>query len=71
MLPGGADYRYANGQMRTGMLVCQYQLTDVNEGDGGLGLIPGSNKMNFAMPAEIAASWRDSIAPPVHNPPAK
>ena len=37
-----ADYRYANGQMRTGMLVCQYQLTDVNEGDGGLGLIPGS-----------------------------
>ena len=36
-----ADYRYANGEMRTGMLVCQYQLTDVNEGDGGLGLIPG------------------------------
>ena len=57
--------------MRTGMLVCQYQLTDVNEGDGGLGLIPGSHKMNFALPAEIAASWRTSITPPVHNPPAK
>ena len=66
-----ADYRFANGQMRTGMLVCQYQLTDVNEGDGGLGLIPGSHKMNFKLPDHIATSWRTSITPPVHNPPAK
>ena len=68
---GECYYRYANGEMRTGMLVCQYQLTDVNEGDGGLGLIPGSHKMNFALPAEVSASWRDSITAPVHNPPAK
>ena len=27
--------------------------------------------MNFALPPEIAASWRTSITPPVHNPPAK
>ena len=27
--------------------------------------------MNFALPTEIAASWRTSITPPVHNPPAK
>lgn len=67
---GECYYRCANGVMRTGMLVCQYQLTDVNEGDGGLGLIPGSHKMNFAMPATISASWRNSITPPVHNPPA-
>jgi len=68
---GECYYRYANGEMRTGMLVCQYQLTDVNEGDGGLGLIPGSHKMNFALPAEVSASWRDSITAPVHNPPAR
>jgi hypothetical protein len=27
--------------------------------------------MNFALPAEVSASWRDSITAPVHNPPAK
>ena len=40
---GECYYRYANDEMRTGMLVCQYQLTDINPGDGGLGLIPGSH----------------------------
>ena len=68
---GECYYRYANDEMRTGMLVCQYQLTDINPGDGGLGLIPGSHKMNFSLPPEISASWRTSITPPVHNPPAK
>ena len=32
---GECYYKYANGQMRCGMLVCQYQLTDVKSGDGG------------------------------------
>ena len=27
--------------------------------------------MNFSLPPEISASWRNSITPPVHNPPAK
>lgn len=50
---GSQYYRYANGQMRCGMIVCQFQLADVNEGDGGLCVIPGSHKANFACPEEI------------------
>ena len=30
--------------MRCGMIVCQFQLADVNEGDGGMCVIPGSHK---------------------------
>ena len=51
--------------------MCQYQLTDVNEGDGGLGMIPGSHKMNFRLPAGVSASWSDGIVPPVACPMAK
>ena len=36
---GGSYYRYANGQMRSGMLVCAFQLTDMAEGDGGFGVV--------------------------------
>ena len=31
---GECYYRYANGKMQAGMLVCQFQLTDVKPGDG-------------------------------------
>ena len=36
---GGSYYHYANGQMRSGMLVCAFQLTDMAEGDGGFGVV--------------------------------
>ena len=50
LFDGTQHYSYANGQMRCGMIVCQFQLADVNEGDGGLCVIPGSHKANFNMP---------------------
>ncbi|MCX6046426.1 MAG: phytanoyl-CoA dioxygenase family protein [Chloroflexi bacterium] len=53
LFDGSQYYTYANGQMRCGMIVCQFQLGDVNTGDGGLCVIPGSHKANFACPEEI------------------
>jgi hypothetical protein len=50
---GSQYYVYANGSMRNGMVVLQYQLSDINEGDGGLCVIPGSHKANFPVPTEI------------------
>jgi|EP01046_Picozoa_sp_COSAG06_P015066 hypothetical protein len=35
---GAAYYRYANGVMRSGMLVCSFQLSDMMTGDGGFGV---------------------------------
>jgi hypothetical protein len=50
---GSQYYVYANGLMRCGMIVCQYQLSDVNSGDGGLCVIPGSHKANLPCPQDI------------------
>ena len=55
---GSQYYTYRNGQMRCGMVVCQYQLADVDEGDGGLCVIPGSHKANFTAPEEIKV-WEE------------
>ena len=52
----GSYYRYANGVMRAGMVVCSFQLSDVGEGDGGFGCVPCSHKSHFVMPAEIRQS---------------
>ena len=66
---GAAYYIYTNGQMRCGMVVLQYQLADVEEGDGGLCVIPGSHKANFPCPSEIR-EW-DVNREVVYNIPAK
>ena len=50
---GSQYYTYNNGIMRCGMIVCQFQLTDVNAGDGGLCVIPGSHKANLQCPEDI------------------
>lgn len=50
---GSNYYAYANDQMRCGMVVLQYQLTDVNAGDGGLCVVPGSHKANYPVPMSI------------------
>ena len=31
---GSRHYVYQNGRMRCGLIVCQFYLTDVNDGDG-------------------------------------
>ncbi len=48
-------YRYHTGRMHNGLTVVAYNLHDVNPGDGGTGVIPGSHKSNFIFPNE----WRD------------
>ena len=55
---GAAYYTYANDVMRCGMIVCQFQLADVEEGDGGLCVVPGSHKANFPLPAKIRG-WEE------------
>lgn len=66
---GAAYYIYTNGQMRCGMVVLQYQLADVEEGDGGLCVVPGSHKANFPCPQEIR-EW-EANQEIVYNVPAK
>ncbi len=50
---GAQYYNYKNGTMRCGMVVFQYQLHDVNPGDGGFCCIPGSHKANYPCPRSI------------------
>ena len=50
---GAQFYNSSNGQLRTGMTVFQYQLVDINPGDGGITVIPGSHKANFKYPEDI------------------
>lgn len=51
----GQFYRVSEGTIYNGLVVVAYNLEDVNEGDGGLGVVPGSHKGNFRMPRE----WQD------------
>ena len=66
---GSQYYTYSNGQMRCGMIVCSFQLADVNEGDGGFCCIPGSHKANFPLPEPIR-NWEEHREV-VYNVPCK
>lgn len=46
-------YIYRHGKIHCGLTVVTFQLTDVNEGDGGLIVIPGSHKSNLPCPQEM------------------
>ena len=46
-------YIFRNGQMHNGLTVVSIQLTDVNSGDGGLIVVPGSHKSNYVCPLEL------------------
>lgn len=50
---GAQYYVYKNGIMRCGMIVLQFQLSEVLEGQGGFCYIPGSHKANYPLPASI------------------
>lgn len=47
-------FHYANGQMRNGMVVVEFLLTDQIAGQGGFVAIPGSHKSNYHRPREIS-----------------
>jgi ectoine hydroxylase-related dioxygenase (phytanoyl-CoA dioxygenase family) len=66
---GSQYYTYNNGRMRCGMVVFQYQLADVNEGDGGFCAIPGSHKANLPSTEGIRTWTEDQEI--VHQPVCK
>lgn len=48
--PVRTQYRYFNGAFRCGQVNALMALTDINEGDGGTCVVPGSHKSNFPHP---------------------
>src|SRR5688500_19432084 len=66
---GGTYYTYGNGQMRNGLMVVQFTLSDQLEHQGGFCAIPGSHKSNFSRPHEISLMTADREV--VANPAAK
>ena len=50
---GSRFYTYHNGRMRCGLINCQFYLSNVNPGAGGLCVIPGSHKANYECPREV------------------
>jgi ectoine hydroxylase-related dioxygenase (phytanoyl-CoA dioxygenase family) len=52
-------YRYRNETIRCGLTVVSWQLTDVNEGDGGFACIPGSHKANLRPPRDVLLLEKD------------
>lgn len=46
-------YVVREGRMHNGLTVAAFQLADINPGDGGLAVIPGSHKSNFPCPEKM------------------
>ena len=63
-------YRYSNGVMRSGHLAIAFQLREVRKDWGGFGIIPGSHKVNYPLPAELRSTSLTSIIPPLVSPAA-
>jgi hypothetical protein len=51
----GQFYHFKDSRMFNGLVVVAYNITDVNPGDGGLGVVPGSHKANLRLPKD----WQD------------
>ena len=52
-VPGWRRYQVHNNRISCNDLVFFFYLTDVNPGDGGLIILPGSHKANFQRPKEL------------------
>ena len=65
--------QYANGKMRCGLVVFAFMLCDVDEGDGGLVVVPGSHKSNYPSAGVFTqkGDFDSELARPVHNPGVK
>lgn len=51
----GIRYEVVDGQIYSELLVVEFALCDVAETDGGLCVVPGSHKSNFACPSYFAS----------------
>ena len=56
-------YQVKDGRIFCNDLVCFFYLTDVNPGDAGLIVIPGSHKSQFKRPDELLTPNSDGIDP--------
>ena len=52
-------YHHQNGQMFCGGVTVSWQLRDVNAGDGGFAIVPGSHKANYRCPPGVRSVERD------------
>lgn len=52
-------YRFHGGQIRCGLTVVSWQLSDAEEGAGGFACIPGSHKANYPPPPGVTRLERD------------
>lgn len=43
-------YEFKHGKMYNGLTAVAYELSDVNQGDGGFACVPGSHKSNYPFP---------------------
>lgn len=59
-------YRFSDGRIWSGLTVVAYYLRDVNPGDGGLAVVPGSHKANFRL--DEALEKLDGELPPWVRP---
>ncbi|MCA1596899.1 MAG: phytanoyl-CoA dioxygenase family protein [Chloroflexi bacterium] len=66
---GPTFFDYKNGRFRCGLVVFQFQLADVNQGDGGFCCVPGSHKANLPTPKGIL-EWTEEQQV-VYNVPCK
>src|SRR2546423_13529068 len=62
----GIFYRAQGPQIRNGMVVVEFLLSDQPEGGGGFCFIPGSHKPNFVRPDDISSYESDTDI--VRNP---
>lgn len=62
-------YLVRDGRMHNGLIVVSFALSDVNAGDGGFCVIPGSHKSSFPVPDEIRKITGEE--PPVVHVPMK
>jgi hypothetical protein len=58
-------YIFKDGRMHNGLTVAAYQLTDVDEGDGGFCVVPGSHKGNYTCPDSLRRfeQYREFVRP--------
>jgi hypothetical protein len=50
-------YDVRNGVIANGLVAVQWALVDHPRGQGGFCCVPGSHRANFAVPADVPASW--------------
>jgi hypothetical protein len=69
--PGQADpifgYRVLNGRIHAGMVRVVFELTDVNEKDGGTWFLAGSHKSNFPVHPDHVSFDPEKRSPFVHT----